>query len=480
MTAYNPLTANLLVEQGGLYKRLPGLEAFRAAGAWDVRRFGVVGDGVANDTTAMRLAIGSGKPLFFPHGMIVKTIAGLECELEQNWSTDGTVKFKYAAAPGSVVEVQIWFKNYVFSVGDFRIDHNALGSGYIEPPPNQGGFVKPHGNCVIVSGDYSILMGWRVTNSWDNGITVGAYNETTWAGIPGKPLGVIVEGIRSYRCGRGIHGSAVSGFSGMLGGGVSVASAKGAIISNCFDYESTQGFVHDVGAGGSADYSNCHAWGTKRDFANGTGGTSWYVGTGDSNFTNCGSTLADWAGWDVDSPTGANDYTNCFANGPGREALRTKGGDSSWIGFKASNAWRGGGPGDAIIVDTGGTGGEGGARSVTGLSFLAPRTLSTGQTNYGLSCVGSGTANVEVIGGSLAGILGPINRNGKELIWLRNSAGTMQMQLSGGNTYVSGGTWQNPMQLGENRLWVDYAGRLRIKFGQPTSDGDGSIVGTQS
>ena len=139
-----------------------------------------------------------------------------------------------------------------------------------------------------------------------------------------------------------------------------------------------------------------------------------------------------------------------------------------------------GGPNDAIIIDTGGTGGEGGTRTVAGLSFIAPRVTNTSQTRYGLACVGTGGAGVEIIGGALAGISGELNRNGKQLTWIRNSAGSLQMQLSGGNTYVSGGSWQAPMQLGEYRLWVDGLGRLRIKNSQPTSDGEGTLVGVQS
>lgn len=444
-----------------------------------VTRFGVIGDGVADDTVAIRAATASGKTLVWPEG-IYKTTDSIEMTTQQRWIALGRVQFKYAATAGSLVKVQLWFKDYVFACGDFFADHNALAGNYVEPEPNPGGFVKPHGNCIIVSGDRSILRGWTVTNSFDNGITVGAYNETTWAGIPGKPLGAIIEDIQTYSCGMGIHGTAVSGFSGRLGGGVSVASGKGVIINNCFDKESSQGFVHDVGAGGSASWSNCHAWGTKRDTVNGTGGTAWYVGTGDSQFINCGATLAGWAGWDIDSPAVNNQYTNCFVNGSGREALRTKAGDSSWIAFHSSSAWMNGGPNDAIIIDTGGTGGEGGTRTVAGLSFIAPRVTNTSQTRYGLACVGTGGAGVEIIGGALAGISGELNRNGKQLTWIRNSAGSLQMQLSGGNTYVSGGSWQAPMQLGEYRLWVDGLGRLRIKNSQPTSDGEGTLVGVQS
>lgn len=40
--------------------------------------------------------------------------------------------------------------------------------------------------------------------------------------------------------------------------------------------------------------------------------------------------------------------------------------------------------------------------------------------------------------------------------------------------------WQNPVRFGPYSLWVDSAGKLRIKSSAPTSDGDGTVVGTQT
>jgi len=46
---------------------------------------------------------------------------------------------------------------------------------------------------------------------------------------------------------------------------------------------------------------------------------------------------------------------------------------------------------------------------------------------------------------------------------------------------VSGATgYQHPLYLGTYGLWVDSAGKLRIKSGTPLSDTDGTIIGTQS
>jgi hypothetical protein len=43
-----------------------------------------------------------------------------------------------------------------------------------------------------------------------------------------------------------------------------------------------------------------------------------------------------------------------------------------------------------------------------------------------------------------------------------------------------GTTYGAPLQLGAYHLWVDSSGRLRIKNGVPTSDTDGTVVGTQT
>jgi hypothetical protein len=58
-----------------------------------------------------------------------------------------------------------------------------------------------------------------------------------------------------------------------------------------------------------------------------------------------------------------------------------------------------------------------------------------------------------------------------------NASGNVVIKDTAGN----GGAWNNSHAvLGAYHLWVDSTGRLRIKSGAPTSDTDGSIVGTQS
>ena len=43
------------------------------------------------------------------------------------------------------------------------------------------------------------------------------------------------------------------------------------------------------------------------------------------------------------------------------------------------------------------------------------------------------------------------------------------------------GIWNGtPLQMGSYHLWVDATGDLRIKNSFPTSDTDGTVVGTQA
>ena len=48
----------------------------------------------------------------------------------------------------------------------------------------------------------------------------------------------------------------------------------------------------------------------------------------------------------------------------------------------------------------------------------------------------------------------------------------------GGVRFGAGWNSANLPQLGDYRLWVDCAGRLRLKQGAPIADNDGTLVGT--
>lgn len=56
-----------------------------------------------------------------------------------------------------------------------------------------------------------------------------------------------------------------------------------------------------------------------------------------------------------------------------------------------------------------------------------------------------------------------------------------QESVKNQSLYVDGAAWNgSKVILGSHNLWVDGAGRLRIKSGAPTSDTDGTVIGTQT
>ena len=59
------------------------------------------------------------------------------------------------------------------------------------------------------------------------------------------------------------------------------------------------------------------------------------------------------------------------------------------------------------------------------------------------------------------------------------SRATGQVSMTDAGVTLAG-TYNKPLTLGSNNLWVDGSGKLRIKSGTPSSDTDGTVVGTQS
>lgn len=82
---------------------------------------------------------------------------------------------------------------------------------------------------------------------------------------------------------------------------------------------------------------------------------------------------------------------------------------------------------------------------------------------------------------TIAGIdLLEINTNKQAFV--RNVSGELQLLPASGSAVQAGdGAWNgNPLRLGTYYLWVDATGDLRIKNGAPSSDTDGTVVGTQT
>lgn len=68
-------------------------------------------------------------------------------------------------------------------------------------------------------------------------------------------------------------------------------------------------------------------------------------------------------------------------------------------------------------------------------------------------------------------------RHASKFQW-NDMAGTIGMQLDSTGLFLTGGSWNNRhLQLGGVHVWADGTGQIRRKFGAPTSDTDGVVVG---
>ena len=63
---------------------------------------------------------------------------------------------------------------------------------------------------------------------------------------------------------------------------------------------------------------------------------------------------------------------------------------------------------------------------------------------------------------------------------LRNAISKKGGTMEGNLTFEGGGWDEAHLVLGNNHLWVDSTGDLRINVGAPASDTDGTVVGGQT
>lgn len=75
----------------------------------------------------------------------------------------------------------------------------------------------------------------------------------------------------------------------------------------------------------------------------------------------------------------------------------------------------------------------------------------------------------------------PLSGYDKYIFMFKNSGLEVAGIDAAGGVDIKQGTWNGGhLRLGNYHLWVDSAGKLRIKNGTPASDSDGTVVGTQS
>jgi hypothetical protein len=64
--------------------------------------------------------------------------------------------------------------------------------------------------------------------------------------------------------------------------------------------------------------------------------------------------------------------------------------------------------------------------------------------------------------------------------FVHNKNGGVDYSMANHEAFTSNWSFGGKLQLDSYQFWIDRSGKLRIKNGSPTSDTDGTVVGSQS
>ena len=345
---------------------------------------------------------------------------------------------------------------------------------------------------------------------------------------------------RAYDCGLGIHTTFDSG--NQAGGGFNNLNGSLTQYDGCISTRCSTGFIADFGASASGNFVNCMAMQSTRDpgwgfwiadgpnglvgcqalfcksdgfvipyqangailsgcyaFANGK--TGFLIGSARTTLNGCISqdnsqlTTNTYSAYFLDSgnePLNALSFVSCHAIGTthkyGLDASGANTIQAQWaFGNLEGNTGTYNIGSYAIQILLQGTGARNlgidtpvpSARLSISSDIVAYTTTPLGDTgNGGTFDIKNATTPDKKItfgydGTNDIGVIQSMHRG--------ITPKAVAINPSGGAVMVGNGTWNTgPMRLGSNYLWIDSSGRLRIKNSVPTSDTDGTVVGTQA
>ena len=97
-------------------------------------------------------------------------------------------------------------------------------------------------------------------------------------------------------------------------------------------------------------------------------------------------------------------------------------------------------------------------------------------------------SNLSIVGTDAAApalsVKGAVGQSG-DIFAVKDSSNNPILEVTSNHVQALGqffidGEWQKPLNMGGKCLWVDASNKLRIKGGTPSSDTDGTVVGTQT
>ncbi|TAJ82887.1 right-handed parallel beta-helix repeat-containing protein [Reyranella sp.] len=528
--------------ESGRYKRVYDGRAFAE---W----FGVVGDGVTDDTGAFERAVASGVALDLGSLTILVTNT-ISLATYQNWCGAGAALKFDSTVLGYILpllNVDVGAAGSQFEGIEF--DHNASG---VDQASLSNQVAMWWQCCVVNQANHVTFANCTVRNAWDSGFANGRVAVTgdgsvgsplSLSAVPGFPEAAIFDNCRAFDCGLGDHHT--YGPEGFYGNGFGNGGSR-TEYANCYAKRCYGGIAGEFGAVTSGTVTNCVVDESLSGGPQSLGLGFWF-GDGPYTVTGCIAMFCAGAGFTVADTSDGAALSNCYAYANGREGFVVGKSNTTLTGCIARNNSQettntysafvfdsnGAAIANAILVGCAavGTGHKYGLEArgsntidadVTGCSFVGA-TAATNLGSYSVAVLSrkSGTRNFGVnspeplskleaadtpvsyltiaVGnagnfGALAAVLA--GTPGKRVALAYdgvNDVGVIQsihsntlvkptfLNPSGGDVMAGKGSWNTGcMRLGDYRLWIDSSGRLRIKSSAPSSDTDGTVVGTQT
>jgi hypothetical protein len=361
--------------------------------------YGVDITGVNDSTAALTAALNSGKRVSAPCGT-VRLLSTVSITMQALFDGPGNcLKLKYDAPAGTAILPLMDIKSTAAGsrLDGFAFDHQANTKGFTNPTIYGGNLIA--GSAILVQADNTSLTRVTGANGWDNCIAVVQLPATAngsgqYPAVPGSPRGYSLQTIRTSGCGIGPY---------RAGAGVDVASGSSGVVNDLVDRGSYGAFILDIGAGAQGTFTNLTGISTAFDSAlfaqNGTRSQTFYIGAGDSTFTNLVSIDAgDRALW-LDGFATRNNLNNVYLKTSAAEAALLKSPQATISGLLIDSPGYGKTTGtvDAIVLDAS-------AGALTSLNLINPVVKDTfNKARYGINQVGSGGATGYALGYDFSG-----------------------------------------------------------------------------
>lgn len=334
-------------------------------GPASVKWWGAKGDGIADDTQALRAFFGANGPI---HGYIPAgnyRVTGYIRMSGANRLIEGSVGAAISMDTAATFDGEV-YRIQPLLLMDSTTDSSTIRgftlnlNGHFWPAWPTSDFTKeifneghprdPLGSALMVMGDKSRVEGMFILNGWDNCISVGKFDESTGANTPG-PDQPIISRCHTFNGGCGEHAwpTGIALFFRM-GAGIDFLHATNFVCDSCTDFGSTYGFFADITGGDRGTFTGCvseaaqhsgiwsdtaeggnQLWnqggfgqtvtGTSAGWLKTPGGTAFYSASYGVSFVNCVADSPALYGFALDYAATKNVLTNCRVRNSGASAF---------------------------------------------------------------------------------------------------------------------------------------------------------------